>query len=52
MKPDSSLPRSQEPLVFVKSQVNPVHTLPTHFFNIHFNIIPPSIVGWDSLELV
>ena len=49
MKPDGSLPRSQEPLVSVRSQVNPVHTVPTHFFNIHFNIIPPSIVGWDSL---
>ena len=40
MEPEGSLPRSEQPATsHIFSQLNTVHTLPTDFFNIHFNSI-------------
>jgi hypothetical protein len=40
MEPEGSLPCSQQPpLVPVLSQMNLLHTTPSHFLKIHFNII-------------
>ena len=42
MEPEGSLPRSQQPATCpILSHINPVHAIPSYFFKIHFNIIPP-----------
>jgi hypothetical protein len=39
MKPEGSLPYSQEPsLVMILSKINPIHTT-AYFSNIHYNIV-------------
>ena len=38
------------PLVSCRNQMDPVHILPSHFFNIHFNIIiPPKPRAFSSI---
>jgi hypothetical protein len=50
---DFSLPWSTytQPLVLFLSQINPVHTLPSWFFKIRYNLILPSIIRSSKTPL-
>jgi hypothetical protein len=39
------------PLVPILSHMNPLHTLPNYFFNIHFNIIYHLVVSFLQVAL-
>jgi hypothetical protein len=54
MKLEVSLPCSQQPVAApTLRQINPLHTLPSYFLNIGFNIIlPPTPIFSSSVSIV
>jgi hypothetical protein len=54
MEPESSLPCSQEPSTIpILNQINPIHTIPSYLFKIHFNIVhpPTSCLSKESVQV-
>jgi hypothetical protein len=49
IEPDGSLPCSQDfPLVPILSQINPIHTIPSHPLKIRFNIVRLYLHHWNN----